>query len=89
MAFRCVRLLYFQRSIKHSLSEESKQRQEFTDRKFSTAVTTSCLSLISLMLHVLCVLHPQTVLKFLNHLSCFSSIRDTVEFGAFSLGVLQ
>lgn len=47
MAFRCVqRLLYFQRSIKHSLSEEFKQRQEFMDWKFWTAVTTKCLSLM-------------------------------------------
>ncbi len=45
MAFRCARrLLYFQRSIKHSLSKESKQRLEFTGWKFTTEVRTKCLS---------------------------------------------
>lgn len=44
MVFRCAqRLLYFQRSIKHSLSEESKQRLEFTDWRFTTAVRLKCL----------------------------------------------
>lgn len=39
MAYRCgQRLSYFQRSIKHSLSEESKKRLEFTDWKSTTAV---------------------------------------------------
>lgn len=44
MAFRCAQhLLYFQRSIKHYLSEESEQRLEFTGWKSTTEMRLKCL----------------------------------------------
>ena len=69
MVFRCAqRLLYFQRSIKHSLSEVSKQRLEFTDFKFTTSVIAEVFISPSLVLLLLCFLHPQ------SSLYCFKTI---------------
>lgn len=71
MAFRCVQLLlYFQRSIKHSLSEESKQRLEST--KLTTAVTTKCLSPFAHVSSIICLTASDRPVFFKNHLSFLS-----------------